>query len=1826
MSDEVGRPDEGSSLAPSLLAQIQQVVREELATRAGLAPHAINSNESFSRYGLDSAGVVSLSAKLSDLVGRSVPPTLLFRCPTLNMLLGRLAGRDAARAAEPADRQSAREPLAIVGMACRLPGASDIGAFWQLLENGVDAVGQVPKERWDGAGLASPDLSAPGRAVTNQAGFISDVDKFDALFFGISPREAEQMDPQQRLMLELAWEALEAGGIAPRSLANEAVGVFVGAIWQDYAQLGVPDLTGVTTHTATGQALNMIANRVSYVLGLRGPSLVVDTACSSSLVAVHLACQSLWSGECNVALAGGVSLMLSPHTMVALSKFGGLSADGRCKAFDASADGFGRGEGGGVIVLKPLSAALAAGDPICAVIRGTAMNNDGPSNGLTAPNPQAQEAVLRAAYARAGVGMEQVGYLEAHGTGTALGDPIEASAIGAVIGKREQGPLRVGSVKTNLGHLEGAAGIAGLLKAVLCVQKRTIVPSLHFKRPNPHIDFEALGLRVADRKEDWPIPDGAALAGVSSFGWGGTNAHVVVEEYPQSSVALLTLAAEDQDELRAQVEQLEQAARSARSLRELHTSAGALGRGRARAAITARSLTDVSERCEAFLRRQALVGLVTAEARAQPVVAFVCSPQGGQWVGMGRLLLQTAPAFRTAFERVDTAFREHAGWSLVQELFRDEASARYDDVSVVQPLLFAVQIALAEQWKAWGAAPGLVIGHSLGEITAAHLAGILDLHDACLVVYHYSRLQRRLAERGGMMAVELATQPLAAILEGLASPVVVAACNGPHSTVVSGDPQALDDLLAVLKARAIKCARIRVNVAAHGPQIDEIAAELEAALQPIVPRVAVLPMVSTVTGLRVHGPELDARYFARNLREPVLLAQVLDRALRAGLDACIELSPHPVLGAALRQCVEHAHSRAHVLASSSRGVDERVALYDARGELFCLGGLPEHPPCRAELVLFSAHNDEALKATLEAQCNALRTSEPPSITDLAFTTQLRRSHHAKRACVVAATPLQVQEALAGAATDPGCELITHEQSVSRAPSVVFVFPGQGSQWHGMACQLLREEAVFRAKVVECDAVIARLTGWSVMEELTAAEPSSRISDVGVVQPVLFTISVALAAQWKHWGVTPSAVIGHSMGEVAAAHVAGALDLDDAARIICRRSELLRRVSGQGAMLATELTREDAQTVIEGREHLISIAVSSSTRSTVLSGDRTALTEVEQALEQEGVFCRWVKVDVASHSPQMDPLRADLLAVLDGIVPHGGEVPIFSTVLSRTIDGAEMRPEYWVSNLREPVWFADAVRAAAAAGHDVFLELSPHPILLPAMEQELAEVDADALVLGSLRRHDPERESLLRSLGLLFARGMSLELRNLAPCSGKPCSLPSYAWQKERFWRNSVDVPPPKAEIEDAWLGRHVASASQPGTHYFAAEWGNDMKQLIQGHVVDGETVAPGALLLQLAQEALEKATGRAAWKFGPVHFERPLVLAAQGLTSAQIVVLAGESSAEIKLFTASSDAFILHAQLWARTAAPPSATSMRSRRSPPAITEKVRRYRREEYYALLSQLGLAYDAAYRSVESVAVDEAGATARISVHDVATDRLAAVAGIDAALQALVAVIPAEARAERCALVSTGMDGFEQLHPLPREFVSRATLRQDSGREFTADVEAWSDAGQLLLRAIGVRVLTRSTELRSAPAEQKGIESAPNLHAELARLDSSRQRERVLQALREIVGGVVKLSASRVPSDVPLRSLGMDSIMALELRNRIELRIGARISATALYNHPTLDALSRFVAAQLLQGASAPIAVATSQVEASQAVGQGSDVPIEQLLAAELQHVQRLMENVG
>jgi natural product biosynthesis luciferase-like monooxygenase protein len=826
-------------------------------------------------------------------------------------------------------------------------------------------------ERWDLRAFYDSNPELPGKMNTRWGGFLEQVDQFDPYFFGISPREAARMDPQQRLLLEVAWEALEDAGQAPERLDGTRTGVFIGISNYDYGQLQFIDPKLSDPYAGTGGALSIAANRLSYVFGFRGPSMAIDTACSSSLVAVHLACQSLYNGECELALAGGVNVILSPAVTVNFTKAGFMAPDGRCKAFDARANGYVRGEGAGVVVLKPLSQALADGDPIYAVIRGSAVNQDGRTNGLTAPSPQAQEEVLFEAYRRAEVSPGQVQYVEAHGTGTALGDPIEAKALGTVLAVDRSPGNRcaVGSVKTNVGHLEAAAGIAGLIKVALSLKHRAIPASLHFQEPNPYIPFEKLPLRVPQTLERWPESPGPALAGVSSFGFGGTNAHVVLQgangkgqkneeqehevqttervaadHLPLAPCHLLPLSARSQEALKALARAYHEFLTSensdtTRSLHDLcYTASVRRSHHDHRLALVGRSREEMARHVESFLKGEADSSVASGHrfSGQRSKLVFVFSGQGPQWPGMGRELLEQEPIFREALAQCDELLRQFANWSLLEKLNTEASRSCLDDTEIAQPAIFALQVALAALWRSWGILPDAVIGHSVGEAAAAYIAGVLSLEDAMRVVFHRGRLMQRATGQGKMAAVGLSWEEAKRMLVGYEDRLAVAAINSPISTVLSGAADALEEILQTLQKKEIPFRLLKVNYAFHSPQMESFQSELAQALQGLQPQPASLPIFSTATGRASNGRDFHAAYWGRQLREPVLFSAAIDGLMAEGYEVFLEISPHPVLSGSISQCLQQKGQGATVLPSLRRDQEERAVMLESLGALYAL--------------------------------------------------------------------------------------------------------------------------------------------------------------------------------------------------------------------------------------------------------------------------------------------------------------------------------------------------------------------------------------------------------------------------------------------------------------------------------------------------------------------------------------------------------------------------------------------------------------------------------------------------------------------------------------------------------------------------------------------------------------------------------------------------------------------------------------------------------------------------------------------------------------------------
>jgi epothilone polyketide synthase D len=1147
------------------------------------------------------------------------------------LLVQKLREAATALARAKAERDVHREPIAVVGLGCRFPGGIvDAASFWRVLEDEVDAIAEVPPERWNRDEWYDPDSDARGKMNTRWGGFLPDLERFDPTFFGISPREASSIDPQLRLLLECSWEALEDAGIPGDSLMGSATGVFMGVCGTEYQLRAMLDVEATTGYGLLGSAHSTMIGRLSYWLGLKGPSVALDTACSSSLVAVHLACQALRQGECGLALAGGANVLLDPAATVLFSRLHAMSPSGRCRAFSADADGYVRSEGAGVIVLERLSDALRHGRRILGVVRGSAINQDGRSNGPTAPSGPAQEAVIREALRRASVEASTIDYLECHGTGTPLGDPIEIQAAAAVLGagRAPNAPLVVGSVKTNIGHSEGAAGVASLIKAILALGRGQIPRSLHFAAPNPHIAWSELPIEVAASPRAWPASERPRRAAVSSFGISGTNAHVVLEQAPPSPAA---------------------------------------------------------------------------------------SVAGGRSAELVVLSARSAPALQDAARR------------LGQHL------------------------------------------QAVPEMTPARLAPALALRRT----HHEHRLAIAVGSR--------------------------------------------DDLLQGL------------SLAAHG-------------------------------------------------------------------------------------------------------------------ELPAGGGL--------------------------------------------------------------GSGLPITEA-----------------------KIVFVCPGQGSQWPGMARDLMREEPAFREALGACDRAIADEVGWSLLKLLERGD-EARLGAIDIVQPALFAISVALAAQWRAWGVEPDAVIGHSMGEVAAACIAGALSLADGAGVICRRSGLLRRIAGHGAMAVVELPLAEAEAALRGHEHALSVAVANATRSTVLSGAPAALDEVLAGLERRGVFCRRVKVDVASHSPQVDPLLDELATALAPLRGTSGSVPMRSTVTGAPIDGRQLDAGYWVQNLRQPVRFAEVVSALLADGHQLFVELSPHPILVSAIEELRREGGLPGKAVGSLRRERPGRAALLEGLGGLYAGGFDPAWDRIFPGGAAAIDLPHYPWQRSRHWHERSAGPAGHATGHPL-LGTRLRLAGSEvvyQTQLVLAE-----QPWLGEHRVDGRAVMAGVAVAELLRAAGEDAEGGGAVELRRLLLEAPLVLDDVQPTRLQVVVQSGR---RVALHSLGAEGWRLHASAeleppgaaaWAGDPAAP-------RRGCDASLDA------ETVYRLLAERGLEYGPSWRAVSGLERGPGQAVATLRLPEAAAAltpepyHLHPVL-LDSALQAATAAL--------------GLDGAY----LPFE-IARVSIHRGGARSATAIIR-WSAA---------------------------------------------------------------------------------------------------------------------------------------------------------------------------
>ncbi len=956
---------------------LTEYLRAAVAEITRVDPAEIREDAGFFDLGMDSLMAVELRRRIEQGVGEEIPATLAMDHPRLSDVADYLLddvlalGKPATAKPQQASAVTTRtdEPIAIVAVSCRFPGAPDPEAFWEVLSGGVDVIREVPEDRFDIDEFYDPDPETPGKIYSRCGGFLDGIDGFDPEFFSISPREAVWIEPQQRLMLETVWEGLERAGYAPSELRGSRTGVFVGVAANEYAHLlSAEPVDKIEPYFITGNALNAIAGRVAFALGLEGPAVAVDTACSSSLVAVHQACQALRSGDCDLAVAGGVNVLLSPVTVIAASRARMLSPAGRCKTFDASADGYVRGEGCGILVLKRLSDAVREGDRVAAVIAGSAVNQDGASSGLTVPNGGAQQRLIGTVLARAGLSGGDVDYLEAHGTGTPLGDPIEVQAAGAVYGgdRDKDRPLLIGSVKTNIGHLESASGVAGLIKVVLSLQHAVLPRSLHFDTPSPHIPWDSLPVQVVDKAIPWQPAGRPRRAGVSSFGFTGTNAHVLIEEAP-AGTAIADAAAPNGPAESARV--LALSARSPEALVALagrytswltahpqadiaavcHTAGVGRSHFEHRAALVVDSVSRAREGLAELVENRLAPGVLRGECADPPTTAWLFTGQGSQYPGMARELFEAEPVFAEAVTQCADAVAPMLARPLLDVLFATDrgpggsVGETLRHTSFAQPALFAVEMGLARLWQSWGVEPDVVLGHSVGQYAAACVAGVFSLEDGARLIAERGRLFGSLPAGGRMVAVFADAQHVEDVIaESKESPrVSVAAYNGPN-TVLSGPGADLERIVETFGDDGIRCSWLQTSHAFHSELLEPVLDEFESYAARLQFAAPTLPLVCNRTGaVLMAGSSLDARYWRRHSRQPVQFAESVRTVAALGASVLMEIGPQPVLtGTAVQVWPEHLVAP-RAIVSLRKGVTDRQQVAEAVAAAYVSGHRPK---------------------------------------------------------------------------------------------------------------------------------------------------------------------------------------------------------------------------------------------------------------------------------------------------------------------------------------------------------------------------------------------------------------------------------------------------------------------------------------------------------------------------------------------------------------------------------------------------------------------------------------------------------------------------------------------------------------------------------------------------------------------------------------------------------------------------------------------------------------------------------------------------------------------
>ncbi|MGW0884894.1 SDR family NAD(P)-dependent oxidoreductase [Streptomyces sp. NPDC002671] len=1407
---------------------------ERLARRRGLF-----------EQGLDSLTAVELRDRLGAEFGLDLPATFVFERPTIEALAAFLAeaapepaaakaaGESVPGAGVPSeDDGSDDDAVAVIGIACRLPGANSPEQFWSMLTEGRDAIRDIPAVR-----LADPIWSEAGPDVPTRGGFLDEVEGFDAEFFRVSPREAKSLDPQHRLLLEVAWEALEDAGQPALALQGRAAGVYFGLNTADYQQLLTRDMAQVDHFYGTGTTFAAAAGRLAYFLGLRGPSIAVDTACSSSLTAVHLACQGLRQGDCEIAVVGGANVIVAPSVSVSMAGAGALAPDGRCKTFDDAADGYGRGEGAAALILKPLSAARRDSDRVYAVIRGTAVNQDGASGNLTVPNADAQAAVVKRAVEAAGWAPRDVDYVEAHGTGTPLGDPIEVRALAEALGagRAADEDLLIGSAKATIGHLEAAAGVTGLLKVVLSLHHGELPPH-PLNRPSTNIDWERLPVSVVTERRQWPLRDRPHRAGISSFGFSGSNAHVVVEQAPAvveqaagqaggaPHVLMVTAAAEPA---------VRQAAgRLAARLREapaelddiVFTAAHRRSWLSHRVGVTGQDAASLVAALEAVA-----LGTGTPAARTGQVPEDEVRTVGF-WFGAEppsaalRERLAGLPEYTAALR--SCAARLTALTGVTADPFAEPAA----DLSTAH--LLCHHVAAARLWAGLGLAAGAVAGTGAGCLGAAWVAGRLDLDDALRIA----------AGRPSGVALRPGLLPeLSADGEGLARSAEELARRAAAGAVADL-PQAFADELDAAGVEAL---------------VDVLARPLPAAL-------------ADRFGVAVDTDDPVDR-FAGSAAELFVTGAVPAPARAARRPVSLPAYPW--------QRRRHWYREAPELPGDKPALPWPIAAASATG-------LRARAAALGDLV---THDRETSPLDVGAALAALP----------------RQGAH--RAVVLAGDTAGFGDALSALADGRTAPNLLQGPAVED-PKVALIFPGQGAQWAGMAAELIAAEPVFAEQMRACGEALAEFTDWSLSAVINGEAGAAPLDRVDVVQPTLFAVMVSLAELWRSYGVVPAAVAGHSQGEIAAAYVAGALSLSDAAKVVALRSAELSRLSGRGGMASVAVGAAAVDDLLRRFGGRLCVAAVNGPQSVVVAGDADALDELAAVCQDGGIRFRRVDVDYASHSPHVEALRDRLGTVLKGIKPRAGTVPFYSSATGGLLDTTELGADYWYLNLRQQVRFEDAVRALLASGHGLLVEASPHPVLTPAIEETIEQAGGGASALGTLRRNDGGTGRFLASLAEAYTRGAEVDWQRVfAGRDARPAVLPDIAGLELDAWRYRVDWQPVADPAEPQPGGRWLVLAPDTGA---GQEWAAAACQALTARGADAEQLS-----LDPTREGRDRLAGlltdaAAAGATGVLsllamderaHQEFPDVPAGSAATLALVQAL-GDAGADVPVWLATSGA------------------------------------------------------------------------------------------------------------------------------------------------------------------------------------------------------------------------------------------------------------------------------------------------------------------------------------